>query len=310
MDVQLQFHSSTSTLQVSGCHFGLKPPGWFYPSHHHHLYELLYCLEGEVEQIVGRETVRIAKGEWLLIKSGVKHQMTNASDSHLGFFNVHFDIDDKDIRRLLGTAPYKQFYANDTAGSKLDTYVRELEQLVGYGLLNEKVQDLNGCRFIGLSYGRKLSMQAYTLLVIQEILSIMQIGEETVDSSDNASVFTTDIAHIIEEKLSSSLHEGATVSEIAKQLNMSRSQCSKVFSKIYGLSPRQYMSQLKLNRAKELLVKTHLTIGEIAEELDFHSVNHFSRQFRRWTGMSPNQFRPKYSVNLAKEHVPVVSKEL
>jgi hypothetical protein len=63
---------------------------------------------------------------------------------------------------------------------------------------------------------------------------------------------------------------------------------------------RKYLTQLKLGLAKQLLVSTNRTVEDIAGELGFHSASHFSRQFRRGTGMSPNQFRPatRYRIEL------------
>jgi AraC family transcriptional regulator len=148
-----------------------------------------------------------------------------------------------------------------------------------------------------------LLLQSYTLLIIHDVLALLRAQqsagvrttrESTTATNRDASLFSTDVAHAIEEKLSLGLGEEASVAGIAKELNMSRSQCSKLFSKVYGLSPRQYVSQLKLKQAKELLVTTHLSMNLIADKLGFQSASHFSRQFRRWTGQSPSEFRPKH----------------
>jgi len=87
------------------------------------------------------------------------------------------------------------------------------------------------------------------------------------------------------------------IEEIANHLNLSRSQCYKVFTKVYGMSPRQYLTQLTLNQAKRHLLDNELTIEEIAEKLGFSSISHFSRQFKRWTGVSPSQYRPRIHLN-------------
>jgi AraC family transcriptional regulator len=72
----------------------------------------------------------------------------------------------------------------------------------------------------------------------------------------------------------------------------------KTSPKIYSMSPRRYLSEYKLKKAKELLLHTNLSIEEIAEQLYFSSSFHFSKQFRRWTGVSPTHFRPKHSGKL------------
>ncbi|MGO4497502.1 helix-turn-helix domain-containing protein [Paenibacillus sp. 2RAB27] len=293
-----RFPNMIQTLQVVGCHFGLQPPGWAYPRHHHHLFELLYCSEGEVLHEINRQSITMFAGDWLLIKSGVRHQSANQSAVHYGYFNVHFDLDDTEIRSLLAATPYQLIRQKDASTSKLRSYVGELEAVVTRNQLLDQ-----GAEQAHLLFEDKLLLQSYTLLIIHDVLALLRAQqsavvkttrESTSATNRDASLFSTDVAHAIEEKLSLGLGEEASVAGIAKELNMSRSQCSKLFSKVYGLSPRQYVSQLKLKQAKELLVTTHLSMNHIADKLGFQSASHFSRQFRRWTGQSPSEFRPKH----------------
>ncbi|WP_274319049.1 AraC family transcriptional regulator [Paenibacillus qinlingensis] len=297
-----RFPNMIQTLQVIGCHFGLQPPGWAYPRHHHHLFELLYCSEGEVLHEINRQSITMFAGDWLLIKSGVRHQSANPSAVHYGYFNVHFDLDDAEIRSLLAATPFQLIRQKEASTSKLRSYVGELEAVVQRNQLLEQ-RSAEQAESPQLLFEDKLLLQSYTLLIIHDVLALLRAQqhtelrttrESTSTTNCDASLFSTDVAHAIEEKLSLGLGEEASVAGIAKELNMSRSQCSKLFSKVYGLSPRQYVSQLKLKQAKELLVTTHLSMNHIADKLGFQSASHFSRQFRRWTGQSPSEFRPKH----------------
>ncbi|MDR6553353.1 AraC family transcriptional regulator [Paenibacillus qinlingensis] len=291
-----RFPNMIQTLQVTGCHFGLQPPGWEYPRHHHHLFELLYCSEGEVIHEINRETITMREGDWLLIKSSVRHRSSNKAATNYGYFNVHFDLDDADIRSLLAAAAYRHMSKQHAERSKLRFYVSELEAVMqrnhAKGSAPEQGQP-NSLRFED-----KLLLQSYTLLIIHDVLHLLKQQttpkQHPSDQSKDASLFSTDVAHAIEEKLSLGISEEASVAGIAKEMNLSRSQCSKLFSNVYGLSPRQYVSQQKLKLAKELLVTTHLPMTAIADKLGFQSASHFSRQFRRWTGQSPSEFRPKH----------------
>jgi AraC-like DNA-binding protein len=58
-----------------------------------------------------------------------------------------------------------------------------------------------------------------------------------------------------------------------------------------GISPRQYFLQLKVMRARELLITTDQSIKEISYQLGFDSIYYFSRFFKQKTGMSPSEFR-------------------
>ena len=64
-----------------------------------------------------------------------------------------------------------------------------------------------------------------------------------------------------------------------------------MFKNYTGLAPAQYISQLKIQKAKELLSVTNKTVKEIAFDLGFESVDYFSTQFRKQTNQTPTQFR-------------------
>ncbi|MCF2940006.1 helix-turn-helix domain-containing protein [Paenibacillus alkaliterrae] len=57
------------------------------------------------------------------------------------------------------------------------------------------------------------------------------------------------------------------------------------------MSPRRYLSELKLHEAKELIQQPGLSLKEIASQLGYEELSNFSRQFKRWTNMSPLQYR-------------------
>lgn len=242
------------------------------------------------------------EGDWLLIKSGVRHQSSNLATSHYGYFNVHFDLDDVEIRSMLAATPYRHITHNEANRSKLRFYVSELEAIIQR---NRDIEEPTDEQQLNLHFEDKLLLQSYTLLIIHDVLALLRESPasqtKTTTSGKDASLFAADVAHVIEEKLLHSLCEETSVASVAKELNLSRSQCSKLFSKVYGLSPKQYVSRQKLNLAKELLVTTNLPMADVAERLGFHSASHFSRQFRRWTGQSPSDFKPRHqSVQSSK----------
>lgn len=65
----------------------------------------------------------------------------------------------------------------------------------------------------------------------------------------------------------------------------------KMFKKYTGVSPLNYHMELKLLRAKEMLLNTDLSVKEIGFGLGFHSIHYFSRMFKMKTGFSPTEMR-------------------
>jgi AraC-like DNA-binding protein len=80
---------------------------------------------------------------------------------------------------------------------------------------------------------------------------------------------------------------------MAEQHNVSYSFFRKKFKKYTGVSPGQYHLQLRITRAKELLISTDKSIKEISYELGFQSIFYFSNMFKKKEGMTPSYFRNK-----------------
>lgn len=74
---------------------------------------------------------------------------------------------------------------------------------------------------------------------------------------------------------------------------MSYSNFRKLFKEYTGMSPALYQQDLRLQRAKELLSTTRLTIKEIAYRLCFESPDYFSSKFKAKVGYKPSDYRDK-----------------
>jgi len=77
----------------------------------------------------------------------------------------------------------------------------------------------------------------------------------------------------------------------AEENNIGYSYFRKMFKKYTGLPPGQYHLELKILRAKEMLLSTNLSVKEISFELGFQSIYYFSRVFKNKLGVSPSEIR-------------------
>ena len=82
-----------------------------------------------------------------------------------------------------------------------------------------------------------------------------------------------------------------TVHEIAAELGSSYSNFRKLFKEYTGMSPALYQQNLRLQRAKELLSSTDMSIKEIAYRLNFDSPDYFSSKFKAKVGCKPSEYR-------------------
>ena len=92
-------------------------------------------------------------------------------------------------------------------------------------------------------------------------------------------------------KMLEAMGEAVDFQLLAKQLGMSYSNFRRVFKKETGHAPGEYFIEMKINRAKQLLLADK-SIQEVADLLGFDSTYYFSRLFKSRTGSSPSTFRP------------------
>ncbi len=87
------------------------------------------------------------------------------------------------------------------------------------------------------------------------------------------------------------LNQEINLEELVKDYQVGYSYFRKMFKKYTGVSPGQYHLQLRIIRAKEMLVGTDKSIKEISLELGFQTIHYFSLLFKKKVGMNPSEFR-------------------
>jgi len=85
-----------------------------------------------------------------------------------------------------------------------------------------------------------------------------------------------------------------SISELAQICHLSESRFSHLFSEIMGASPKNYLLRVRIETAKEMLANTDLSIGQISEAIGLHDQNYFSRIFKRFTNISPTEYRKRF----------------
>ncbi|WP_165020256.1 MULTISPECIES: AraC family transcriptional regulator [unclassified Dysgonomonas] len=86
-------------------------------------------------------------------------------------------------------------------------------------------------------------------------------------------------------------HTDITPESVANQVFMSYSWFRRIFKQYTGLSPHQYIQELRVQKSKELLTNTMLTSQEIAFEVGFENPDYFCTAFKKMTGASPIKYR-------------------
>lgn len=139
--------------------------------------------------------------------------------------------------------------------------------------------------FKGVEYSipqEELSLEVYKLFLELVNPATVKAKDETIHKENIQG---------IKEYISSHLNEKITVNLLAEMVHMSPTHFSRVFKSQTGFSPYDYVVVSRLNKAKEYLLTTDMSVAEIAYETGFNSEANFVYCFTTNEGVSPGKFR-------------------
>jgi AraC-like DNA-binding protein len=90
--------------------------------------------------------------------------------------------------------------------------------------------------------------------------------------------------------------------EMASVAGLSKYHFLRLFKATYGLTPMEYVSQRRIERAQDLLRATNLTVTEVCMLVGFSSLGSFSTRFRALVGETPSEFQRRYASGAP--HIP------
>ena len=234
-------------------------------------YQLLYVMEGEgVFSSTHTKPTKVREGDLFLLFPGEWH--TYHPNPHTGWksFWIGFSGRNMDDRVAAG-------------------FMRREKPIYHVGFSSEIV------RLYRSAYDAAVKEQAHTqqLLagIVNHLIGIMYALERNIVLGKNAS--HVNMINKARLRIREALESNLTIQQIAEELGVSYSNFRKLFKEHTGLSPATYQQDLKLQRAKELLSTTALSVKEIASRLNFDSPDYFSAKFKIKTGRKPSDMRRK-----------------
>ncbi|OGV68050.1 MAG: hypothetical protein A3K19_26975 [Lentisphaerae bacterium RIFOXYB12_FULL_65_16] len=93
--------------------------------------------------------------------------------------------------------------------------------------------------------------------------------------------------------------------DLAAVAHLSEDHFGRVFRAEVGMAPMKYLARIRIDRARDLLLRTRLQVSEVAAAVGYADSLHFSRIFRAATGLSPRQFRTR-AESATPPEVPAV----
>lgn len=277
-------------IRFFGAHKQTVYSNWSMTKEFHRAFEILIVLDGAQETLIEDKTYIINKDDILLIPPGLEHTNRCISSESMTYFCAHFDIDEPSLRM-------KIMKNCDWVYKTSNPYHNRLKKCT------QKWTDILDDPDISFSKA-KIRAQVVLFELLEVLVDIQPLSSEIRShQSMTTAKYAKEIAEAIKwtfrkkciennDNIDYTIH----IQPIIASLGLSPNYGLEVFQKIYRMSPRKYLSGLILQEAKILLQQPDLSLNEIAHRLGYKNLSHFSRQFKRWTGVNPTEFRKKTNI--------------
>jgi transcriptional regulator GlxA family with amidase domain len=144
---------------------------------------------------------------------------------------------------------------------------------------------------IGQAHGQELAISVADQMVYSSVRSATV--EQCVSLQSRNGVRNAHLVHAV-DIMRANVEEPPSPAEIAGEIGISARQMQRLFKKHLQSSPRKFQMELRLERARKLLLQTEASITEVAIACGFTSPGHFSKVYRTKYGMTPQFHRARF----------------
>jgi len=272
---------------IRECNFAVRKP-WIMPERRLLDYLLVFIQEGQCRFTVDEVEYRFQRGEFCFIQPGSLNRLEGLTNTITPF--AHMDIFYHPDR--------EQSFPTKAGQTDLTPYLHLLQPRLNdvFGIdVPVRLQPRNPAKFrdtflqmVECWQYRDPLMQLKAQHAATELL-VAILEEHRTDIRQlrpSAQSF-----HWISSYFSFHLSEPLSVEAMARRANLSPSRFSALFKQRFGMAPYQYLLEMRVSHARELLETTELSQEEIAAYCGFADIHHFSKTFKKKTGKPPGAFR-------------------
>lgn len=280
----------TKKNPITGLHFetgeGTAYPDYFFVERHwHHYIEILYIVRGSFRFEINLQNYTLHEGDICILNTGDLHQITGDSsetvhdvvlfDPCILAFSYGDEYQEECIQPLmeqmlmLPSVYYKGSRSNEFIISKVQELMQTATERKTGWYLRSKILILD------------IISQIYQAGLMLPTESVQSYGER-----QKIQHYKSVISYMEEN-----YNRHITLQNLADTIPCNSQYLCRFFKDIAGVSPIQYLINLRLNRACYLLEHTTKSILEVALDCGFENVSYFIRKFKEIRGCTPKEYR-------------------
>lgn len=256
------------SLRVEGIYtffYQEKEQGFLFSGESHPMTELTYVDQGTLHSVVDGQDLLLKQGDIVIYGPGQWHMQYSDIGVAPRFVTISFDTRGEKLAALLN----RKFSSPQNIVTLLQSMLREQERM-----------DV---------YSADIILSQLNLLLL-ELLREVEAPTGGKLQASNAVHSENEIIRQAQQFISTHIREKLSVPLVARQVDVSPSYLTALFHKNLQISPGEYIRRIKLQESKQMIRENNLNFTEIAAELQYSTVHHFSRQFKEKFGITPTEY--------------------
>ncbi len=257
------------------------PHSFAFGPHEHRFSEVDFIEDGTSGMLFGTEYVKLSVNDCILIFPDVSHYFFTQTRSSCTIVQVEFAIDN--------FSPLSQYHSSDLSFfeelTKSNTRFLKFQPKNSLSECIRSIREESTGEAAGKEEMLRLLFTRLCILLSREISSFF--GESISGLKCSIAQKTQDLLVRLQNESSAPIR----IDEVASIMGVSSRYLRREFSSTFGTGIVEYVTELRLRKARRMLEETSLSILEVALDCGFSSSQYFDRVFRKSTGMTPLCFR-------------------
>ena len=283
-------------------HISTQHPDFIGVIHKHTFIEIVYVVSGSATHIVGNRSVPATKGDLFIINYDTPHGFfKNKDDSEpmvaydLSFTPGFLDsslLDNMRFESISSSFLFYSLFPEEQMGP--DVHISGSS----YGTFGELFNKIY-LEYVGQETGYINIIRAYLVELIVRIFRKMDSAANT----DNA-LRQTQIVNTALDYMHKNYHKHLSLDELATQVFLSKDYLGRLFRETTGMTVNALLQKIRIEEACKMLVTTDHKIESIAAACGFSDLKYFYTTFKKYTGLTPRQYKVANLETQKGESVP------
>ena len=263
---------------------------FYHPQEKHDFWELVYVDYGSINAIVDGVGCSLKKGQVIFHEPMEAHCHIADQQNAANVVVIAFACDSP----LMSFFNKKIFSLEKAPQKILSLFLTEATNALG-----QLCGDYENKSPLDFSHAKQGSVQLMQCYLVEFLFSLIRSDEASVKalrpSAATRQIAENSLADSIIQYIHGAVHQMPSLPVLCSEFSISRTYLCRIFKEATGTSPVEYWIKQKIREAKKLLRENNQNITQISMTLGYASIHHFTRTFKKFTGMSPTDYKNSVS---------------